>query len=453
MILHKQYEFEPSTDRIGQGGFATVYKARDLNLDIDVALKRYSQNDGGKGSVIKEIRKCFHLQHSNIIRYYNCFRHSYTDHLGQSAEDEYGVMQYADSGHFGEIIESKRKIPDAEFKAIVSGILDGLEYLHTRTPAIIHRDLKPANILLNKEDGRLIPKICDFGISKVASTGTDTSTTSGFLGSIEYMAPEQLNMDRFGKDGHLQPNADLWALGCMLYEYFTSKSPFGKRSEQIAPEVIYSNILSGEPLYGYDAIPEPYKRFIVRCLEKDAGKRVQKAGELKDILNQIIGFTIMPPVPTDPPGKIEPANPPKNVFYIISFAIILILFSVFLYQFGNGNTVKEVVEDDSHVTNWLITNSKGETFTYTGAVHPNASKTIPEGQGKAVFSNGDTYEGNFVNGLRSGDGKYTWSDGEYFIGEFKNNLRDGCGAWYGKTNLIFQQGKYKNGEFVSDICP
>lgn len=283
MLLHTQYEFDPVNDRIGQGGFATVYKAKDINLNIEVALKRYSKNETGKGSVISEIRKCIRLNHPNIVRYYNCFTHTFTDHLGQKQEEEYGVMEYADSGHFGEIIERKRKISDAEFKVIVSGILDGLEYLHTRNPAIIHRDLKPANILLNNEEGRLVPKICDFGISKVVSSGTAT-TTSGFLGSIEYMAPEQLNMSKFGKDGHLHPNADLWALGCMLYEYFTGKSPFGKQSEGLAPEVIYTNILSVEPLHGFDKISEPYKSVIQKCLEKGAGKRVQKVGELKDVL-------------------------------------------------------------------------------------------------------------------------------------------------------------------------
>jgi len=286
MILHSQYEFDPKKDQIGHGGFSTVYKATDLNLNMTVALKRYEiKANSNKGSVIQEIRKCIHLNHPNVIRYFNCFKNSYKDHFNQIQEEEYGVMEYADSGHFGQILNGDIKVNDDEFKDIVIGILEGLKYLHSRTPAIIHRDLKPANILLNKENGKLIPKICDFGISKTLSTDTITNTTTGYLGSIEYMSPEQLNMHKFGLGGHLQTNTDLWALGCMLYEYFVGKSPFGKRGDSTAPEIIYSNIIDKEPIHGYKQIPEPYLGIVKRCLVKKATVRAENASELLEVLN------------------------------------------------------------------------------------------------------------------------------------------------------------------------
>lgn len=159
---------------------------------------------------------------------------------------------------------------------ILLGIIEGLHYLHKQSPPLIHRDLKPGNILLKREGGKLIPKICDFGISKAVITDKTDSTLIVGLGSMEYTAPEQL-------DGHLQPNTDLWAMGCILYEYFTQKSPFGKRSEGLAPQVIYANILSSEPLHGLDKVPEPYKTAIQMCLKKDAGERVQTARGLIQI--------------------------------------------------------------------------------------------------------------------------------------------------------------------------
>ncbi len=289
MILQSQYEFDPNKDLIGQGGFSTVYKAVDTKFNMNVAIKRFVRKDSSsKGSVINEINKCIQLSHPNIIRYYNCFKDKYSNEFGQTQEVEYGVMEYANSGDFGQILSGEIKVSDDEFKDIIKGILEGLKYLHSRSPSIIHRDLKPANILLTKENSKLIPKICDFGISKMLSTDTRTTTTTGYLGSIEYMSPEQLNMQKFGVDGRLQTNTDLWALGCMLYEYFVGESPFGKRSQKTGPEIIYSKIIEKEPIHGYKSINEPYLTFIQRCLVKKAKHRVQDENELIElILNSI----------------------------------------------------------------------------------------------------------------------------------------------------------------------
>jgi serine/threonine protein kinase len=333
MLLHAQYEFDPINDRIGQGGFATVYKGKDINLDIEVALKRFSKSESEKGSVVSEIRKCIRFNHPNIIRYYNCFKHSYTDHFGQSNEDEYGVMEYANSGHFGDIISRKIPVNEEEFKDIVIGILDGLQYLHTRDPVIIHRDLKPANILLSREGGKLVPKICDFGISKELSDENSTSTTTGIMGSIEYMAPEQLNMSKFGDAGSLQPNVDLWALGCMVYEYFIRKSPFGKRSEGIPVENIYINILMGEPLHGYASLPEPYREFSRKCFEKFAARRVNDVRKLKLVLTVQAKMQVQKRINKD--DDIDNSSLGEEIiFFFLIMLILMILFVLYREAFS-----------------------------------------------------------------------------------------------------------------------
>jgi serine/threonine protein kinase len=276
MLLHNQYEFNPETDLIAKGGFAEVFKAYDKNLDMTVAIKRYSTDGGKAGSVIKEIRKSIGFSHPNIIRYYNCFNDSFKDRMGREMVEEYGVMEYANAGNFADIIEGKRKLSIQQFRAIVDGILSGLHYLHARQPVVIHRDLKPSNILLHEENGQLIPKICDFGISKELSGHTSTSTATGILGTIEYMAPEQLDMARFGENGQLQPSADLWALGCMLFEYFTGQAPFGKQSKRNSPAEIMNKILYHEPDPTLiQKIPEEYRAMVIGYLKKHAVERGQ----------------------------------------------------------------------------------------------------------------------------------------------------------------------------------
>ena len=201
-------------------------------------------------------------------------------------------MEYADAGDFTQLINKKTTISEEELKEIVIGILNGLQYLHTpnamhQKPAIIHRDLKASNILFTTIGGKLIPKICDFGISKeIKGNDTDTGTGTGTgvgLGTIEYMAPEQIDYRKFGKDGILQPNTDLWALGCMLYEYFTGKAPFGKRADGDMQIDIQNKILDNEPSYPA-SIPLNYKEIIQKCLVKNAADRVQDATTLKGIL-------------------------------------------------------------------------------------------------------------------------------------------------------------------------
>jgi formylglycine-generating enzyme required for sulfatase activity len=278
MLLHNQYEFNPEKDLIAKGGFAEVYLAFDRNLNKKVAIKRFVKDAGTAGSVIKEIQKSIDFNHPNIIRYFNCFTQEYKDHLGRTITEEYGVMEYANAGNLGDIIKGDRKLSEEQFKQIVLGILDGLQYLHSRQPALIHRDLKPSNILLHEENGQLIPKICDFGISKELQ-GTVSQTGTAALGTIDYMAPEQIN------GSAPSPATDLWAVGCMVYEYFVGQSPFGKATQGASAQQVYYKVLNGQiDKNAMQQIPEPFRALVKQCLVVDREKRVKSAVEGKEIL-------------------------------------------------------------------------------------------------------------------------------------------------------------------------
>jgi serine/threonine protein kinase len=274
MLLHNQYEFNPTTDLIAKGGHAEVFKAYDKNLDMTVAIKRFNTEHGQAGSVLQEIRKSIGFQHPNIIRYYNCFTDSYQDRMDRTITEEYGVMEFANAGNLGDVLEGRRNISSQQFQSIVQDIQSGLQYLHSRQPPVIHRDLKPSNILLVEENGQLIPKIADFGISKEQQGQTVTATSTGMLGTVEYMAPEQLDMAKYGEQGKLSPAVDLWALGCIIFEYYTGQAPFGKQSQgQPAPEIIRRILYTEPDAKLMQKIPEGYRLVVSGYLRKKAGER------------------------------------------------------------------------------------------------------------------------------------------------------------------------------------
>jgi formylglycine-generating enzyme required for sulfatase activity len=279
MFLHNQYSFNPNTDLIAKGGFAEVYRAYDHNLNKTVAIKRFVKEAGSAGSVIKEIQKSIDFSHPNIIRYFNCFSKEYNDHLGRNITEEYGVMEYANAGSLSDVMSGKRKITTEQFKELILGILDGLAYLHSRSPAIIHRDLKPSNILLHEENGQLIPKICDFGISKELQ-GTISQTATAALGTIDYMSPEQIE----GKAA--SPATDFWSLGCIIYEHFNGQPPFGKASQGASAQQVYWKVMNGKlDEGGMKKVPEPFRVLVKGCLVVDFSKRVKSASEAKKIVN------------------------------------------------------------------------------------------------------------------------------------------------------------------------
>ena len=187
-------------------------------------------------------------------------------------------MEYANSGSLSDVMSGKRKINTEQFKELIQGILDGLAYLHSRSPAIIHRDLKPSNILLHEENGQLIPKICDFGISKELQ-GTISQTATAALGTIDYMSPEQIE----GKAP--SPATDLWALGCMIYEYFNGQPPFGKASQGASAQQVYWKVMNGKlDEGGMKKVSEPFRAFVKGCLVVDVSKRIRCAGMAREIL-------------------------------------------------------------------------------------------------------------------------------------------------------------------------
>ncbi|MEO1451593.1 MAG: protein kinase, partial [Bacteroidota bacterium] len=168
--------------------------------------------------------------------------------------------------------------------------------------------------------GKWLPKIADFGLSKHLDDNQDMS--SQLLGTVEFMAPEQFNPVKFGVERQIQPNVDIWSLGVMIFKVYTGSFPFGAKAEGQSRDQIMRAILSKEPDEAKLAeVPEPMQTVIRRCLVKHAKDRAQQSRDLLDVLKggNIGMLQALPtdlsipraekPVVNTPPPPRRPATP------------------------------------------------------------------------------------------------------------------------------------------------
>ncbi|WP_374279778.1 serine/threonine-protein kinase [Novosphingobium sp.] len=292
MRIKDRYEYDPVTDLLGKGGFARVFRARDELLNRDVALKVFSKLGHDQYSVLAEIRKAIQLEHPNLLRYYDVLLLSQANALGEEEELQVGVMEYANAGDLKSFVRANPGTD--QLPRLLREVLQGLEYLHSR--GIIHRDLKAQNILLVERGGVVTAKISDFGISKDLS-GSDPHSSSMLVGTIEYMAPEQFYPGRFGIDGKVQSNADLWGFGVMIHDLLTDTTPFGRRDGDTTVEQIMAAIVEARLPEQLDELAEPYRSVVRQCLVADARQRIRRASDLLGYFGGDAGTAAYAPPP------------------------------------------------------------------------------------------------------------------------------------------------------------
>ncbi|MEO6931175.1 MAG: bifunctional serine/threonine-protein kinase/formylglycine-generating enzyme family protein, partial [Chitinophagaceae bacterium] len=253
------------------------------------ALKFFTGNNLDKYQVLNEIKKVIRFQHPNLCKYYDVVVLPIKNVIGETEQVEVGIMEYVDGGDFKTFTQ---KHPE-HFDKLLIDVLKGLSYLHRH--GIVHRDLKPQNILIQTDEGDPVSKITDFGISKLISS--DESDSSTLLGTIEYMAPEQFNPQKYGINGRISTNMDLWSFGLLVYEAVCNETLFGSRNGGISAEQVLTNILSDASLEKADAMPSRYREIVKRCLVKKAADRVQNALDLIPLFEQLSsGAQAHPPI-------------------------------------------------------------------------------------------------------------------------------------------------------------
>jgi serine/threonine protein kinase len=280
-ILNK-YVYDPQMDLLGKGGFATVYKAYDKVLEMPVALKFFHpQDQANKYTIINEIKRAIILAHPNIVKYYGVETLVNRNFHGQDEEVQIGVMEFVQEGQLKTFM-SQNPLSTDQLKKLLIDILEGLKYLHSE--GIIHRDIKPQNILLGRDkQNRLVAKIADFGISK--SADSNQASASILLGTIEYMAPEQFNPERYGVNKKIGYNVDIWAFGVTAYYLLTGNLLFGSRSGDTSAAQMISKIVAADGMEEkLNSVQEPFRAVLQKCVVPDANIRTNDIDELIAIL-------------------------------------------------------------------------------------------------------------------------------------------------------------------------
>lgn len=280
----RRYPIRPHDERmsLGSGSYGKVVKVED-QLETEWVAIKISEF---KGTESKSLREEIQLaqkipRQANIARYDACYRFE-TD----TSLCDFAVMKYYQDGNLATLLKNERLSP-AQIYDLTRGILLGLQHLHKHR--IVHRDFKPANILISRDnEGRLVPKIADFGLSKLVDNeeidSSDFDLSDG-RGTPSYKAPEQIEGSR------VSFNLDLWAFGVILYEIMTGEKPFQvdmrSGSEQSIRRSIELKIMSVQLPDRINSIAEPYQRILKRCLVRDIHQRARKEAELLDLLDQI----------------------------------------------------------------------------------------------------------------------------------------------------------------------
>jgi len=268
-----RYEIE---DRIGAGGMAIVYRAKDTLLNRTVAIKvlreQLASDEGFIRRFRREAQAAASLSHQNIVSIFD---------VGKDGQEDYIVMEYVLGSTLKDVIRQEAPMPPQKALKIARQIAEALAHAHANH--IIHRDIKPQNILITL-DGRV--KVTDFGIARAVSSATLTHT-GDIVGSVHYLSPEQ------AKGSPINEQSDIYSLGIILYEMITGKVPHdGDTPITIALKHIQEDVELPSKI-GMEVPPE-IDTLIMKALAKSVNDRYKSALEFLEDLDRIqTGQTII----------------------------------------------------------------------------------------------------------------------------------------------------------------
>jgi serine/threonine protein kinase len=251
---------------LGQGGMARVYKGYQEHLDRTVAIKvlpsYYAADPSFVNRFKREAQAMARLSHPSIVTVHDA---------GEQDGRLYIVMAYMSGGTLKGLMTHQMDLVDA--LPVVRQIAEALQYAHERS--IIHRDVKPVNVLLDG-DGRAV--LSDFGIAKVMESAENHLTRPGAgVGTPEYMSPEQC------RGSGVSPRSDIYALGVMIYEMLTGRTPFqADNYTALAHAHIYEPV--PPPTLFNPRISLPVQAVVLRALAKDPEQRFRQATDLATAL-------------------------------------------------------------------------------------------------------------------------------------------------------------------------
>jgi serine/threonine protein kinase len=270
-LLGGRYEI---LHRIGSGGMAYVLRARDINLQREVAIKVMRTNlvekPGFKERFLQEARSAANLSHPNIVTIHD---------FGQDGSRLFIVMEYVEGTDLKTVIDQQGPLSVEQSLALMTQICAGVGYAHRA--GLVHCDLKPQNILISP-DGRA--KITDFGIAVAFASIQPGPSPDLVWGSPHYFAPEQ------AVGSPPSPATDVYALGVVLYEMLTRHLPFEADDMMVLAEMHRAAPPPSPREYVPD-LPEALEQIVLKVLSKEPSARYRTADQLGRVLTTFLDQT------------------------------------------------------------------------------------------------------------------------------------------------------------------
>ena len=271
---------------LGKGAMGVVYEARDPNLDRRVAIKTIMVDDLAPGAAAEyeerfrtEARSAARLQHPNIVSVYDSDRDGNTAFLVMEFIEGDDLKRHLDRGDRHDVQQALRLITD---------LLAALDFAHRQ--GVVHRDVKPANLLIEPA-GRL--KLTDFGVARIAGEGTRTQ--GSMIGTLKYMAPEQVQGQK------IDSRADLFSAAVVAYQLVTGLRPFdGDNDFSIIQQVIGHT--PPAPTTLKPGLPQSVDPVFARALAKNRNERFQTGLEFSSALQAALDGVVLPVGGTTVPG-------------------------------------------------------------------------------------------------------------------------------------------------------
>jgi eukaryotic-like serine/threonine-protein kinase len=304
-VLGQRYEI---LGVLGQGGMGAVYKARDREVNRDIALKVIRPDLAGNSSILERFKQELVLSHQvthrNVVRIYD---------FGDADGMKFITMEYIEGSDLRSIVLEKKKFAPEEAVDIMLQVCRALEAAHG--VGVIHRDLKPQNIMRDNS-GRVV--VMDFGLARLIESNGMTQT-GALVGTMEYMSPEQ------ALGSSLDQRSDLFTLGLIFYELLTGKMPFA--ADSALASLIKRTQERAAPVSQHDkTIPAGLTNIVTKCMERDPKLRYQSATELLNNLEawqgKRAGATLNFPLSQRPWGQTVPWHWVGGVLALLVLAIV-----------------------------------------------------------------------------------------------------------------------------------
>jgi serine/threonine protein kinase len=252
--------------RLGRGGMGILYLAVEPGLERRVALKLIAPEAAAEEVFAKrfaeESRIAAAIEHPNVVPIYAAGEHEGIPYI---------AMRYVSGSDLSRRIAREGRLQPAQAAALVAQVGNGLDAIHAA--GLVHRDVKPANVLLSGKEGDEHAYITDFGVARNVATESGLTQTGRFVGTLDYVAPEQISGDP------VDARVDVYALGCLLFKLLTAEVPFPREGEAAR---LYAHLHDPPPapsLYAPE-VPMALDDVVVRAMSKRPGDRYPSAGDL-----------------------------------------------------------------------------------------------------------------------------------------------------------------------------